>query len=492
MLYDKLITDHLSCKRPVLTNVSHSWTYRELDTSCAAVAEIFRRRNVQKGDRIFIIAEHSIRTVIVVLACFRLGACAVPLPEQISKRNLNLLVADASPRLVVGTEVPLSVDSLSFTSPENMLPPPSVSVPPTETDPENLAYILYTSGSTGKPKGVMAQESQVLFCIDAINRRLENTQNDRILCVLPLSFDYGLYQVFLALAAECSLILPPSGPLQATVAWLRKARITEFPAMPAMLNMLLKTHLLERVSLPDLRCITSTGDFFPVETIRHLQSVLPQTQVIPMYGLTECKRVSIMPSGRLDKTMAGSCGKPLDGVQVRIQNPDSNGVGELVVSGKNVMAGYWDDPEATARDFFFDSVYGNSLRTGDLFRIDEDGFLYFVGRKKRIIKVNGYRIGALELEEQIQEELGDLLEELRVMGMQDSTCGERVAVWVSSKISAEILIARLKELASDWPAYQRPHMLFCTKESFPRTENGKIDETALSREMKNHVGLKIF
>lgn len=489
MLYDKLITSHLSCPRPILTDCREEWTYRDLDRRCGQIAASLRKRGVEKGDRVFIIAEHSVRAVCVILACIRQGVCAVPLPAHISTADIEFLIADSAPRAVIGTNEALSVPTLSF---EQLLTESGEDCPPVCTTPSSLAYILYTSGSTGRPKGVMAPERQTAFCIDTINRRLGNSPEERILCCLPLSFDYGLYQLFLSLDAEARLILPPDGPLQKIVTWLLTEQVTGFPAMPAMLNMLLKSRLLERVSLPSLRYITSTGDVFPVQLIRRLHELLPGADIIPMYGLTECKRVAILPRGRMDKALAGSCGLPLDGVSVRILDPNVQGVGELAVFGNNVMAGYWGDPEATTQVFFHDPIYGNSLLTGDLFQMDSDGFLYFRGRKKRILKVNGYRISALEIEERILAEMGGMLEELRVLGKPDAIRGEQIAVCVSSRLPGEEIRKRLREIAAVWSAYQRPHCLCCLRDPLPKSENGKIDDAALQKELSGHACVPLF
>lgn len=490
MLYDKLITSHLSCPRPILTDCERVWTYRELDQQCRKIAACLWKQGVEKGDRVFVIAERSVRAVCTILACIRQGACAVPLPARISVEDLKYLTADSSPRIVIGVDWAVPVPTLTFeqlfTETEEKCPSAA------DTDPSALAYILYTSGSTGRPKGVMAPECQVAFCIDAINRRLENTPEDRILCFLPLSFDYGLYQVFLSLDAESYLVLPPDGPLQKTITWLLAEQVTGFPAMPAMLNMLLKSRLLERVSLPCLRYITSTGDIFPVQLIERLHELFPHTDIIPMYGLTECKRVAILTPGRMDKALAGSCGVPLDGVSVRVLNPDSQGVGELAVSGGNVMAGYWNDPEITSQYFFYDPIYGNSLLTGDLFQIDSDGFLYFRGRKKRILKVNGYRISALEIEERILADMSAMIEELRILGKPDAIRGEQIAVYVSSQLPEEVIANRLREIAASWSPYLMPHCLYCSRNPLPKSENGKIDDAALQRELSSHACVPLF
>lgn len=490
MLYDKLVLSHLSCPRSVLTDGQRAWTFRDLEEQGGKIAAVLQKHGVQKGDRVFLLAERSIRAACVILACIRQGVCVVPLPAHISAGNLQALLEDSSPRMVIGTNRALPVPAFPF---EYFFTGAGKSCPPAETDPSTLVYILYTSGSTGRPKGVVAPERQVTFCIQAINQRLQNKPDDRILCCLPLSFDYGLYQLFLALDAEACLVLPSEkGPLQTIVTWLSRERITGFPAMPTMLNLLLQSRLLERVPLPCLRYITSTGDIFPVSSIQRLHAQFPAVDILPMYGLTECKRVAILPPGRMDKALAGSCGLPLDGVSVRIRDPDAQGVGELVVSGGNVMAGYWGDSDSTAQYFFHDPIYGDSLATGDLFQMDRDGFLYFRERKKRILKVNGYRISPQEIEDQIRAGMGGILQELRVIGIPDAVRGAKIAVCVSSPLPEREIAQRLREISAVWSPYQKPHCLYCSKAPLPQSENGKIEDAALQRGLEKHACIPLF
>lgn len=491
MLYEKLVTAHLSEEKCVLTDGERKWTYREIDEQCGRIAQAMRNRGVDRQDRVFILAEHTIAAILMVLSCIRLGACAVPIPKHVSKSDLKTLIADAEPKLVIDNKPGRAEGAVSYSGLLDEAAHAAV-CHIVHTAPSDLAYILYTSGSTGSPKGVMAPEKQVIFCIDAINRRLGNCPEDRILDSLPLSFDYGLYQAFLSLSAKSCLVLPPDAPIQQIVSWLHRAGITGFPAMPAMLNMLLKTGLLEKAPLPELRYITSTGDMLPVELIAQVSRVLPHAEIIPMYGLTECKRVAIMPHDRRDKTAVGSCGLPLDGTAVWLDEPDKHGVGELIVAGDNVMAGYWKDSDTTAQYFFHDEIHGNCLRSGDLFRIDEEGFLYFCGRKKRILKVNGYRIGIPELENKILSHMGGMIEELRIVGLHDSVIGDKIVVCIYSNFSEQALAERLRAVSSTLSPYQRPHALCRIPKPLPKNDNGKIDEAKLKDELSNYACIKLW
>lgn len=479
MLYDTLISSHIKDDYPVLTDTVTHYNYRQIDEMCARIGSVLAEWGVQKQDRIIISAERTLSTILLMLACIRKGICFVPVPHSITEDSIKAIIKDVEPTLLIGTFYDTdnvrceSISSLIELAISTEAPKDSIE----EIDP--IVYILYTSGSTDSPKGVVAPEESVEFCIKAINDRLQNSSSDRILCFLPLSFDYGLYQVFLALASGACLVAPPESPIQKIVSYLTKERITGFPAMPAMLNMLLQTRLLAKADLSSIRYITSTGDNFPVALINQIQEVVGSAVIIPMYGLTECKRVSIMPINRIDKTLSGSCGLPLDGVEVWLEGADASGIGELIVCGKNVMAGYWRDKKATNQYYFTDELGRKCLRTGDFFRIDNDGFLYFISRKKEILKVNGYRIGIAELENKLLFHMKNIVNEIGVFGLSDAIIGERIVVHVCTDQPKEIVIEKMKEVSKVLPAEQRPHFLYCSSQPLPKNTNGKIDRKQL-------------
>lgn len=472
MLYQDLIGQHIWIDEPVISDRKQEYTYGQLDDMVSKFVQVMEDCHVKKNSRVVLVNHNTIDTVTAILTCIRLQICFVIVPEQISKEQLDYIVEDSQAVLLVDEKLPETVKIFArrkeIECREKLL---------------DIVYILYTSGSTGNPKGVMAPRRQVSFCIDAINEFLQNGPEDRILCSLPLSFDYGLYQLFFALKFRSHLTLLHGALIQQIAQILKGERITGFPAMPAMLNMLMKTKLLQNVELPHLRYITSTGDSFPVELIQKLHSLFPDTSIIPMYGLTECKRVAIMPQDRWDKILQGSCGIPLNGTKVFLDQIDGEGVGELIVAGENVMAGYWNDTKITRENFFRNAEGVWCLRTGDLFKIDEEGFLFFCGRQKRILKVNGYRIGCLELEERLQKIISDQVIELKVLGIPAEIEGERIIICVNSRISEEELIRYVKEAVADWPQYQKPYGIYVTDALFKENANGKVDELQLKGEV---------
>lgn len=480
MLYDILISSHLDETKYVISDTVTHLTNSQIDQICSQIQILLTHYNIKSQDRIVIYAERTITTVLIILACIRMGVCFVPVSPGISEESLFELIESAEPSLIIGDfNIKCNISCICADEIISMAKQEDSSIkPPVVNDP--IVYILYTSGSTGIPKGVIAEEDNVIFCIHAINKRLQNNASDRILCCLPLSFDYGLYQIFLALASGAYLILLPEElPFQKIISFLAIENITGFPAMPAMLSMLLRTRLLPKANLSSIRYITSTGDNLPVFLIQKIQEAIPSAEVIPMYGLTECKRVSIMPIGRYDKVIAGSCGLPLDEVKVWLDDKNSDGIGELIISGKNIMSGYWRDLDETKKYYFTDKSGKRCLRSGDFFKIDEDGFLYFISRKKDILKVNGYRIGIVELENKLYSEMKDLIYEIGVFGYPDTIVGERIAVCISTSYPTEQIIKRLRTVSEHLSSYQRPNLVYCTKQPLPKNINGKIDRKKL-------------
>lgn len=468
MLYEKLVESNLDWPHPILTDTYRTYTYAQLHREVLELSVRLEEQGGRPGQRAVVINGNTLETVFAILACSRTGMCFIMAPKDAGEEHIQYICSDARPSLLLDTREMGEV---------------KVHATGMDSSGESPVYIIYTSGSTSEPKGVMAPEAQVLFCIEAINERLGNSGDDSILCCLPLSFDYGLYQLFFALRFHSRLVLGSGEVPQEILQLLLKERITAFPAMPALLEMLLHTGLLQKAApLLRLRYISSTGDDFPVTLIRRLKNLLPKTEIIPMYGQTECKRVSIMPFGCLDKTLAGSCGLPLKGTSVWLEDPDEEGIGELIVSGPHVMAGYLNADDASAAYFFLHPQYGRCLQTGDLFRIDKEGYLYFYGRKRRIIKVSGHRIGNAELERKLAERMGGDVRRLRVIGCPDELTGERVLVCISTEEDRDAVAKELRAVVAEWPKYQRPAQAYIFSGAFPLSKNGKVDDALLLKE----------
>ena len=346
----------------------------------------------------------------------------------------------------------------------------------------DMATIIYTSGSTGEPKGVVSTHYNMVSAAHSITTYLKNEENDIILSALPLSFDYGLYQVIMAALFGGTLVLERSFMFPVKV--LEKAqqeKVTGFPLVPTMLALILKLDL-SGFDLESLRYISNTAAALPVTHIQKLQSLLPHVEIYSMYGLTECKRVSYLPPEHLS-TKPTSVGIPMPNEEVFIV--DENGrelgpnlVGELVVRGSNVMQGYWNSPEETARTFRPGRYRGETLLyTGDLFKRDKEGFLYFVGRKDDMIKTKGERVSPKEIENMICNLEG--ISETAVIGVLDEISGQAIKVFIVPQERAAITKEDvLNYCRNNLESFLLPKYIeFIT--NMPMTTNGKIDKKAL-------------
>lgn len=462
MLYRRLIEDHIDDPGIVLSNGTQDYTIRQIHEAVKGYRSIFREHHLRKGDRVAVVDSDPVRVAFTLLGCIAEGCICVPLSDCLDPDSRREILESCTPALLIDSGPP-AVQSVGDTR-----------VLQTE---DTAVYLIYTSGSTGTPKGVIGCQKQIFFCCKAILSRLELGRSDRVLCSLPLSFDYGMYQIFLALFSGAFLFLDDSRMLQQIPYLLRRQAITVFPTIPTVGNLLLKTTCLCADTAPDLRSITFTGELLPLPLIQEFYVRLPMTRLVPMYGLTECKRICVMPPGREDKILAGSCGRPLDGVAVRLEHMDAEtGIGELIVEGDNVMEGYWGISDGDGDTFFVNPGSGKRcVRTKDLFRIDEEGFLFFCGRKNDILKIRGYRISSGWIENRFRL-CRDVLE-AAVISLPDAFSGERaVAVlYVSSSVSRQEAWACRGSL----PSYLRNMQLIFTEHSLPRNSNGKIDRKAL-------------
>lgn len=494
--------------KTAIVDRSGEYTYAELNAQADQVAYWLCNINVKPGDRIVLCGANGVRLVVAIFGILKVGAIFVPLHPDIPISRLEYVLENCTPTAIIADSqlllrcedaacascntflltadtVPTQLTGELNVTPWSALNQYNGSFPNKVYLPTDLAAIIYTSGSTKDPRGVMLPHRQILFATSAINQVLENTSEDNVLCGLPLSFDYGLYQIFLCFHAGAKLILERDFRLPIILPRLiKRHEVTGFPGVPSLFGMLLRSRLLERTQLPSLRYITSTGDVFPPAYIQQLQELLPKVTVFPMYGLTECKRVSIVPQGCL-MNRESSVGLPLPGTSAFVV--DETGcvvspgtVGELVVQGPHVMAGYWGNPHETAKRFRVDPQTSEpTLYTGDFFYKDTDGFLYFVGRHEMFIKSRGHKISPLEVESAIYEVEG--VAEASVVGIPDTILGEAIFAfvsWASKKFSNIHQIEAHCRVAL--PPAARPTTIIELK-SLPKTENGKIDRRYLQK-----------
>ncbi len=442
--------------------------------------QYLNKSSIKRNDRVILFGENSIEFIILIFALNKIGAIFVILDTKMNNKRLEYIFNDILAKTVI-------IDNQLYAQKQNIINKnfknPIITekflsdimkvdeeIKTTyEIDKNNIATIIYTSGSTGNPKGVISLNKNIIFSVEKINQRLNYKKNDTVLSGLNFSFDYGLYQIFLVFNIEATLILEKNlDNILNIPAILHKYEVTIFPIVPTIIDTLLISRLLERIELPYLEKITSTGEVLQVSTIKKIQKLFPNTTIFPMYGITECKRVAIMPEAMLNKKL-GSVGKALDDIDINL-NKD----GELLVSGQNVMFGYWNEKKISKNGTYFSNIDGQKvLHTGDYFKQDSDGYLYFLGRKDDIVKINSKRINLKEIESYFIEKYYSIGE----IGVKYSK--DNLYIYIFGNINIKTILLDLK---NDFYIKGKKENIFIQDTPLPKNSNGKIDKNGLLKQ----------
>lgn len=435
-------------------------TYRQIDSQSNQLAAALRQAGIQRGDRIAIFLPNSTASVLGIFGALKAGGVFVVINHTTKNDKLAYILQNCGasalltdrrraasaaellneiPTLklcIVDGDLPSGLgDQLHFplTSLESILASfPDIRLPGVNIDLD-LACLIYTSGSTGEPKGVMSDHSNVVFAASSIITYIGNIEDDVVLDVLPLSFDYGLYQLLMVFKFGGTLVLENSFAYPAAILKImEKERVTGLPGVPTIFSILVQMDL-SSFDLSSLRYLTNTAAALPPSHIQQLQAKFPETTLFSMYGLTETKRTLYLPPQQLE-SRPGSVGIPIPGTEAWVE--DENGqraapgqVGELVVRGRHVMRGYWNAPAASAERFRPGAIPGERLcYTGDLFRQDEEGYFYFVGRKDDIIKSRGEKVSPKEVENILYMLPG--VTEAAVIGVEDPVLGQAIKAFL--------------------------------------------------------------
>jgi long-chain acyl-CoA synthetase len=458
-------------------------TYAELATRAASLAAELRRQGISRGDRVIVFLHNSPEAVVSVFGILMAGGVfSVVNPSTKADKLayiLNNCTAKAlitEPRLAeVASEAKKEAPAVAamLTTPFAFGDAPAPAFAGIDLD---VAMIVYTSGSTGFPKGVTMTHANIVAAATSITTYLESSSDDIVLSVLPLAFDYGLYQALMCAKVGATLILEKSFAFpQVILQKLKAERATGFPLVPTMAALLLQMKDLQPGAFPSLRYITNTAAALPKAHIQRLREIFPTTRLFSMYGLTECKRCTYLPPQELDRR-ADSVGIAIPGTEAYVvdergERVAAGVVGELVIRGAHVMKGYWADEAATNRAlkpglYPWEKV----LHTGDLFRMDEDGFLYFVSRKDDIIKTRGEKVSPKEVENVIYELAG--IREAAVIGISDPILGQAIKAIVAADegVTEREVIAHCRSRLED---FMVPSVVEF-RGQLPKSENGKI------------------
>jgi acyl-CoA ligase (AMP-forming) (exosortase A-associated) len=504
---------------PALTHGKETLAYADLQRAAAAFASGLIALGLGRGERVAIYLEKRFETVIASFGATAAGGVFVPLnpllkAEQVAYilRDCNVRVLVTSPeRATLLTEAlrdchDLRQVILTGTVPDSWPPsmptvawqallesPPAPGHRIIDTD---MAAILYTSGSTGKPKGVVLSHRNMVAGAKSVASYLENRPDDTLLAALPLSFDAGFSQLTTAFHAGARVVLLnyllPRDVLKA----LAGERVTGLTAVPPLYIQLSQLDWPAEIT-EHLRYFANTGGRMPRETLDALRQRLPKTRPFLMYGLTEAFRSTYLPPEEVDRR-PDSIGKAIPNAEILVLREDGTPCaphepGELVHRGALVGMGYWNDPEKTAERYKPLPVHAPgreaglvlpevAVFSGDTVRADEDGFLYFIGRRDEMIKTSGYRVSPTEVEEILYSTR--LVGECAAFGIEHPALGQAIQVIATPPAgTAELDVdALLAECRRRMPAYMVPAGIIERPGPLPRNPNGKIDRKTLSAE----------
>lgn len=485
-------------------------TYKQMEELTKKVASVLAGHGLQRGDRVVIYTDNSIECVISIFGALWVGGVIVVVNPQTKQDKLAFILQQSEAKILITdgllqhqflpallhqtslqvvlcatsnekvdkntSQIPLE-DFWGLVDGARSLEQPAFSIPP------DLAAIIYTSGSTGAPKGVMMTHQAVVFARDSIIQYLRLNCEERIINVLPLAFDYGLYQLFMAIRLGATLILERSFTYPAMIVQrINKEKVTVFPGVPTIFSTLIATQRKTGLSFESVTRVTNTAASLPPDYIPDLKKLFPNALIFPMYGLTECKRVSYLEPELVD-VKRGSVGKPIPGTEMFLLDPEGKPVaagepGILHVRGPHVMAGYWKDPQATEKMLKPGPLPGDRvLCTQDWFTMDADGFFYFKGRSDDIIKTRGEKVSPVEIENVLYGIAG--VKDAAVIGKPDEHLGQTIKAFVVLENGVEISAAEVRKYCSTkLENFMVPQSIEFVK-SLPKTSTGKISKKEL-------------
>ena len=497
---------------PALSYQGVGLNYGALAHMVHGAAHAWLCHGLQRGERLAVYLEKREEAVVAMFGAAAAGAVFVPVNPLLKAEQVAYILADCNVRILVTTRERLELLAGTLGSCPDlrtvvvigaMAELPEVSgvqlqswrecmqqarpMAPHPCIDGDVAAILYTSGSTGKPKGVVLSHRNLVAGARSVASYLNNTADDRLLCVLPFSFDYGLSQLTTAFASGACAVLMNHLLLRDIIDTVERERITGLAAVPPLWIQL--SELAWR-NPARLRYITNSGGVMQRRTLDALRTALPHTSIYLMYGLTEAFRSTYLPPEQLDRR-PDSIGRAIPNAEILVLRPDGTPCdpdepGELVHRGALVAMGYWNDPARTAERFRPLPQRLNGLPvpelavwSGDTVRMDEEGYLYFVGRSDDMIKTSGYRVSPTEVEEVVYAT--GLVTEAAAIGIPHPQLGQTIALVAMAADKAALdSVALMAACKKALPNYMVPSFIDLRAQPLPRNPNGKIDRKLLA------------
>lgn len=503
--------------RDAISHNSSNLSYAELTNLVSQAAKGFLALGLERQDRVAVFLPKRFETVIALFATVAAGGVFVPVNPVLKPAQVLHILRDSGARLLVTTNSrALQLQGVIGQCPDltGIVLTESLGEGAADRYPKDvflwqeilelskapsrfrtidtdIAGLLYTSGSTGAPKGVVLSHQNMVTGAKSVAQYLENTPSDRILGVLPFSFDYGFSQMSTAFVVGACCVLMDYLQPREVIKKVCNEGITGLAAVPPLWTQLTQCTWPQQ-AIDNLRYITNSGGAMPGTTLDTLRRALPQTKVYLMYGLTEAFRSTYLPPEELDRRPE-SIGKAIPNAEILVLREDGSPCdidepGELVSRGSLVARGYWKNPEMTAKRFRPFNAHNSlvpvpelAVWSGDTVRMDKEGFLYFIGRKDEMIKTSGYRVSPTEIEEVIYA--SGMVKEAAAVGLPHPMLGQAIVVVivpVEDELDKEALFQECKK---NLPHYMVPAHVEI-RISLPRNPNGKIDRSRLTRELE--------
>jgi acyl-CoA ligase (AMP-forming) (exosortase A-associated) len=495
-------------------------TYGELANEIKQLAQFFVSVGLLRNDRVAIYLEKRLETIIAIFASSLASTAFVPVNPLLKAEQVEYILRDCDVTLLITSvsrwdsikenlercpclKMVILVDGDGETAEQlayrvvdlnqiRLAPPEQQVCEEVACIESDMAAILYTSGSTGKPKGVVLSHRNLIAGAIAVSEYLECTSSDRILAVLPLSFDYGLNQVMTAMYVGATVVLANYLIPSDICRIVEREQITGLAAVPPLWHQLVEQRWPTNLSL---RYITNSGGAVHRPLLDKLKVTFPSAKIFLMYGLTEAFRSTYLPPEQIS-LRPDSMGKAIPGEEILVVNASgalciADEVGELVHRGSLVSKGYWNAPEKTKErfrpvPFALSEICSTELAvwSGDKVRKDSEGFLYFVGRDDEMIKVSGYRVSPTEIEEIVCGFDGIL--EVAAFGVESKHLGQSVALALHCRNESDATIEKIRsECKLRLPNYMQPEIIEVFYEPLPRNANGKIDRKKLQTDLNS-------
>ncbi len=486
------------------------FTYSNLNESAVNLATHLINAGITKGDRVAVYMNNSWQCIVAIYGITLAGGVFLVVNPQTKANKLNFILNDCGAKVIVSESILINDLSqameglneiieviLSGTkqSDEKYLDFDEIilnkgnHVDLPKIIPNDLAALIYTSGSTGFPKGVMMTHQSMVFTSWSLIEYLRLTEEERIMLVLPLAFDYGLYQLIMSVTIGGTLIIEHSFNFPPTIfRQIEQLKPTVFPGVPSIYALMIATHKKTGITFDCIQKITNTAAALPAEFISDLKKIFPNALIFKMYGLTECKRVCYLEPELVD-LKPNSVGKAIPGTEVFLLSQDGNPVptgesGILHVRGPHVMAGYWNNESLSKEMLKSGLIPGEQILCAhDLFKMDDEGFLYFQGRNDDIIKTRGEKVSPIEVENTIYKLSG--IKEVAVIGIPDILLGESIVAFVTTYDQVQISEKEIqRQCMTNLEPFMIPKKIVLLAE-MPKSSNGKIDKKELKQLITN-------